>query len=502
MTRLTTLFLLFFITFFVKGQSIDETFSRVKMKKDFEIFKSISSKANSGVKKYRTEKQIDSIYNWANQQIEEITSYREFYNLIFTISDFEGSCHNEVSLPKKFAKNLKSENFGYFPYPIKWIEGKWLINISDKEIPLGAEIVKINNVPIIEIIPQLYRFYSTDGNNLTGKRIGLMTNFSKYYRLQFGLTKTFVVSYLNPNSQQVETKNIQSVGNKEYYENFRKMHSMSVEQYYYADLKENQKYNYKQLNPSTGVLTIHTFNIGNEKTIEHKNYLRFLDSTFVDIKDKKVVNLIVDIRNNGGGNDPNDLVTYSYLTNRNFQENKQAWISFKKIPLIKFYNIGVPKFIRPIVVGKYNKEFQSIFPKEQNGKFYQNENSEDHRIRTPNQNAFNGKIYLLISPKVASAGSLFASMIAGNENTTTIGEETMGGYYGHNGHSPLSYKLPKSKIEITFSAVNLEQDVPEKENQQYGSGIMPNYEITQTFNDFMKNEDTQLKFTMELLLKK
>jgi hypothetical protein len=502
MTKFTTIFLILFISFFANGQSIDEPFSKNKMKQDFEVFKSISSKANSGVKKYRTEKQIDSIYNWANQQIEKITSYREFYNLIFTISDFEGSCHNEVSLPKKYAENLKNETFGYSPYPIKWIEGKWLININDKEIPLGAEIVTINNIPINKIIPELYKYYSTDGNNLTGKRIGLMKDFSKYYRLHFGLTKTFVISYVNPNSKQLETKKIQSVGNKPYYENFRKMHTMSVDLYYYADLKENQKYNYKQLNPSTGILTIHTFDIGDEKTIEHKTYRHFLDSIFLNVKTQGIKNLIVDIRNNGGGNDPNDLVTYSYLTNRIFQENKQAWISFKKIPLMKYYNIGIPKFIRPLVVGKYNKEFQKNFPKEQNGKFFQDDNSDDHKIRKPNQNAFNGNIYLLISPKVASAGSLFAAMVSGNENTTTIGEETLGGYYGHNGHSPLSYKLPKSKIVLTFSVVNLEQDVPKKENQKYGSGIIPNYEITQTFDDFLKNIDTQLNFTLELLLKK
>ena len=502
MTRVTTIFLILFISFFANGQSIDEPFSRDKMKKDFKVFKSISTKANSGVKKYRTEKQIDSIYNWANQQIEKITSYREFYNLIFTISDFEGSCHNEVSLSRKRAENLKNETFGYFPFPVKWIDGKWLVNISDKEIPLGAEIVTINDVPIFKIIPELYKYYSTDGNNLTGKRIGLMKDFSKYYRLNFGLTKTFAISYLNPNSKQLETKNIQSVGNKTYYENFKKMHTMSVDQYYYANLKENQKYNYKQLNPSTGILTINTFDIGDEKTDEHKKYKQFLDSIFVNIKMNKTLNLIVDVRNNGGGNDPNDLVTYSYLTNRKFQENKQAWISFKRIPLLKYYNIGIPKFIRPLVVGKYNKEFQSIFPKEQDGKFYQDENSDDQRIRTPNQNAFNGNIYLLISPKVASAGSLFAAMVSGNENTTTIGEETLGGYYGHNGHSPLSYKLPKSKIVITFSVVNLEQDVPKKENQKYGNGIIPNYEVTQNYEDFLKNTDTQMNFTVELLLKK
>tara|TARA_R110002126_G_scaffold106967_8_gene242197 strand:+ start:3736 stop:5244 length:1509 start_codon:yes stop_codon:yes gene_type:complete len=501
MIKVTTLILLLFVSFIANAQSIDAPFSKEKMKKDFEVFKNISITANSGLKKYRSEKQIDSIYNWANQQIEKITTYREFYNLISTITDFEGSCHNEIALPKKYATSLKNENYGYFPYPIQWVAGKWVVNISDKELPLGAEIMKINEVPISTIIPALYKYYSTDGFNLTGKRTGLMTSFSKYYRLHFGLTKTFTISYLNPISKELETKTVQSVGNKTYYENFRKMHSMSIEQYYYANLRENQKYKYKQLNPTTGILTIHTFDIGDEKTNGHKKYKSFLDSIFTNIKASKIVNLIVDVRNNGGGNDPNDLVTYSYLTDRNFQENKQAWITFKKIPLLQYYKSAIPKFIRPLVVGKFNKEFQTIFSKEKDGKYYQDDNAADHKIITPNPNAFNGKIYLLTSPKIASAGSLFASMVAGNINTITIGEETLGGYYGHNGHTPVSYKLPKSKIEITFSVVNLEQDVPKKENQKYGRGIIPNYEITQTFDDYINNTDTQLNFTMDLISK-
>jgi hypothetical protein len=502
MTKTTTIIFILFISFFANGQSIDEPFSTKKMKKDFEIFKSISLEANSGLYKYRTKEQIDSIYNWAKNQIENFTSYREFYNLTCTISDFEGSVHNNVSLPKKYTKNLSKETYGYFPYPIKWIDGKWLINIDNSEIPLGAEIVSINSIHISEIIPELYKYYTTDGFNITGKRIGLMTHFPKYYRLNFGLTQTFNVSYFSPNSNQLETKNINSVGNTTYYENFRNRHSKPIDNIYYANLKENQKYNYKQLDSLTGILTIHTFGMGNETTKEHKKYLHFLDSVFIETKTKRLQNLIVDVRNNGGGTDPNDLITYSYLTNRNFQENKEAWISFKKIPFLKYYDTKIPSFIRPLVVGKFNKEFQNIFPVEKKGCYYQDENSDDHKIRKPNQNAFKGNIYLLTSPAIASAGSLFAAMVAGNNNTITIGEETMGGYFGHNGHSPLSYKLPKSDIIFTFSVVNLEQDVPKRENQKYDRGIIPNYEITQTFDDFIKITDSQMNFTKEMINKK
>lgn len=495
------LFLVFLFSNLAFSQSVDDVFPQKKMRKDLAIFKDLRKKANSGLYKYRTEKQIDSIYSWADNEIKSLSTYRDFYNLICKLTDFEGSVHNETSLPNKILQNLRNEKSGYFTFPIKWIDGKWLVNFENEEIPLGSEIIAINEIPMAEIISNLYKYYTTDGENLTGKKIGIRKHFARYFRLHYGLKDQFIVSYKMQNVQQVVTKTISSVSHNEYYKNFQKRFSKAYDQIYYADLADNQKYDFEKQDSLTAKLTIYSFNMGDEKSKEHAEYVKFLDSVFIQIKKDNIENLIVDVRQNGGGTDPNDLVTYSYLAQRNFQENKKAWISFKKIPFLKYYNINVPRIIRPLFVGKFNKEFQEIFPVENNNQFFQNENSNDHKTWTPNKNAFTGKIYLLISPAIASAGSLFASMAAGNENTTTIGEETMGAYYGHNGHTPLEYKLPKSKIITQFSVVNLEQDVPKKQNQIKNRGIIPDYHVVQTYKDYLKKADTQLDFVYDLIKK-
>lgn len=491
----------FFILFsnFAFSQSIDDVFSQKNMRKDLAIFKEIRVKANSGLYKYRTKAQIDSIYNWADKEINTSSSYREFYNIICQLTNFEGSVHNETFLPNKIMQNLRKENSGYFPFPIKWIDGKWSINFEDGAIPLGSELISIDDVPIEEIISNFNKYYTTDGDNLTGKRIGIRTNFAKYYRLHYGLKNQFTVKYKGRKPNSLETEVIESVSYSTYYTNFHKRYSAKFDNIYYADLPDDKKYNFKKTNGSTAVLTIYTFDMGDENSKEHHTYVAFLDSIFTTIKKEDVKNLIVDVRQNGGGTDPNDLVTYSYLTQRNFQENTKAWISFKKTPLLKYYDSKIPRFLRPLFVGKFNEEFQEIFAKEIDDKFYQDENSDDHKVRTPNKNAYTGKIYLLTSPAIASAGSLFASMLAGNTNTITVGEETMGGYYGHNGHTPMEYKLPNSKIVTQFSVVNLDQDVLKKENQIFGRGIIPDYEVSQTYEDYLKQEDTQMEFVLEFI---
>ena len=114
MTKLTITFLFIVSTFLACGQSIDEPFSQRKMKKDLEVFKEIRLKANSGLYKYRTKEQIDSIYYWAEKEIEKSTTYIDFYNIICRLTDFEGSLHNDTGLPKKYSESLRKKAMAIF----------------------------------------------------------------------------------------------------------------------------------------------------------------------------------------------------------------------------------------------------------------------------------------------------------------------------------------------------------------------------------------------------
>lgn len=501
MKNLILFFGLLFSFATVQGQSVDDKLSRKKMRKDFEIFKKIRLEANSGLYKYRTKKSTDSIYNWAEKKIEKSHTYRDFYNIISKLTDFEGSLHNNTSFDRKKEISLTRETSGYFPFPLKIIQNKVLLNFITDEIPLGAEIISINGESIDYIIPNLYKYYTTDGLNITGKSKGINRNFSRFYRLHYGTKSSFKVTYRIPKSNEIKNVELESVGYKNFYKNFKNRYSKKYDEGSYKGYEDNEIYSYKQLDDKTGVLTINSFSMGNASSESHKTYVAFLDSTFSDIRQKNIKNLIVDVRNNGGGTDPNDLVTYEYLTQRNFQENKEAWISFNKIKYLKYITSKIPRFLRPLGVGNYNKSFQRQFPDNRNGKYYQDENSDDHKVRKPNKNAFKGTIYLLVSPNVASAGSLFAAMVTSNENSIVIGEETMGGYYGHNGHTPLSYTLPKSKIETVFSVVNLEQDVAKHKNQKYHRGIIPDYDVSQSFEDFINHKDVQMEYVLKLIEK-
>ncbi len=487
----------------IAQNTFDDPMPRTDMKKDLDLFRNMRAAANSGVYKYRTQEEIDSIYQWAYGAINESNTLGNFYNILCHITDFEGSLHNNTSLPPKVRASFKLEQEGYFPFIVSQIANQWVCNNADVAVPLGSKILQINGQDIQDIISELYKYHHTDGYNVTGKKVILNATFPFFYRMRFGKQATFNITYENPkgNSDIVQ---LPSVSYKEYMAKQAKRHSSPFDYLNYASTevleKKKEVYYSKILNDSTAILVVNSFAIGgNANSPDHKVYAKYLDSIFTNFKKQAIKHLIVDVRYNGGGTDPNDLVTYSFLTNRNFQENIEAWVSFRKIP---YWNRIKGEFfflIKPIAKLIYQKELKKEFPVAKNGKYYQDDTNENHKVWNPAPNAFKGQIYLLVGPAVASAGSMFAAMLASDETTITIGEETQGGYYGHNGHTPIRYQLKHSKIKTAWSIVNLKQDVRNKPNQPYGYGIIPNYKIVQSHQDFLKNEDTVMKFTLDMI---
>lgn len=487
--------LIFFLPLFMFSQN--EKWPTEKLKKDLTIFKEIREKANSGLYKYRNKKQIDSIYNWAFSKIKEPQQLIEFYKILLKITDFEGSLHNDTTLPDDFEKKYSLGNV-FFPYPVKIIQNQLILNFENTEIPLGSQIHSINGIETKKILASLYKYYTTDGYNITGKSIGIGSSFARYFEMEYGPQKSFLVEYSLPNQAQKLIKSVSSVSNEIRKENFKKRFSLPSDSLQYQKAKE--KYSFKIISEKTALFSVHTFVIGrNAKDKLHLAYKKYMDSCFQYLSNHpEIKNLIVDIRNNGGGTDPNDILTFSYLTQKPYRENSSAYVNFQEIPFSEYLVYEETESQKQQEERKdFEDEIKEEFPTLINQKYIQDQ--KFNPLLQPDKNSFKGQIFLLISPRIASAGSLFASLVAGNTNAIVIGEETMGGYFGHNGHTPIEYELPNTKIKTQFSIVNLEQDVPKKPNQIFGRGVIPDHNVSQTLEDFMQNKDTQFEYTLKLI---
>ncbi|MEL6926759.1 MAG: peptidase, partial [Bacteroidota bacterium] len=317
MRSLITLFLLGIGTIVFAQNTFDAPMSLRHMKADLTQFRAMREAANSGVYKYRTPAEIDSIYYWAFAKLDDAETFGDLYNVLCNITDFEGSLHNNTTLPPKVMKALRQEQQGYFPFMIKLVGENWRCNNDNVSVPLGAKIISINDIDIQSLIREVNRYYTTDGFNITGKQIGINVSFPYYFRIRYGKQDHFTIVYEEQNGQQ-KSVTLESVSYQRYRQQQKKRHSAKADILNYAsdDLleKRGKLYYSKLLDDQTAMLVVNSFSIGgNADAPEHKTYVHFLDSTFTAFRKKGITQLIVDVRYNGGGTDPNDLVTYSYL---------------------------------------------------------------------------------------------------------------------------------------------------------------------------------------------
>lgn len=449
------------------------------MQEDFLFVKNVFERANAGLYHYRNEAEIDLLFEQLYQQIPESANYREFFNLIWTYIDFTGSCHNGLSIPQKLDRKLNKLPI-FFPVPLQWIDGGLYTNLTYQNIPHGSQVLSVNGESGTIFAKNIAQYTSTDGGNVSGKYANIQTDWMAFYiYLAYGASEKFDIELLTPDGKH-ETVSWRAVDYVAYYLNHRKRFSASQEK------KPEQDYTFEMIDSiGSGLLTIHTFSLGGPTSEEHKTYHHFLDSVMQKANDQELEYLIVDIRKNGGGTDPNDLLTYSYLTNRNFRENTEAFTIFQEVPFPKNY------------VESYRgdrKELEEELKEEhchlRDGKYYQD--STFNRLWKPNKNAFTGTVVLLVDPFVASAASLFASLVKSDPTSVVIGEETLGGYYGHTGHIPVSYTLPNSKMELSFSIVDLKQDVQTLPDEAPLDGIHPDISVAPSLEDYFNNRDIQL----------
>lgn len=455
---------------------------------DLSLFKGIFENAHAGLYKYHSRQQIDSIFNYYASQINEETTTLAYYKYLSAVLSYVGSLHDDIYLPSDVKEKLEAERT-FFPYPVKMIDGRLLVNTTAAAIPLGAEIVSINGRSIEQILPDLYKYYTTDGVNTTGKQMGINARFGWFYRLEYGAVKIFDIAYRINEQASVQTIRLSPVTWADVMLLYKSRHSLAF------DTTNTKTYSFNIIDGlNTGVLTIPSFSLGNEHSAKHKAYKRFLKRTFTILREKHVSNLIVDIRHNGGGSDPNDLLTFSYLATKPFRENSEAFTIFQKIPYRQYCTD--PRADKLDIQRNFRKE-HNVF---NNGRYFQH--PKYNPVWQVNPLAFSGKIYLLVSPAVASAASLFAAMIKSEGAATVIGEETMGGYYGHTGHNKVNYRLPGTGIAFRISVVDIEQFVTPKENIPFGVGVLPDITVRQTLSGFMNNHDTVLDTTLRLIKKK
>lgn len=357
-------------------------------------------------------KQVDffKAVNNALHTLPDSVSTVELYRRIAPIASMLGDGHTNVFFPFNDLFTIELERL---PAGLSVGTDRTIscFTCVDSIIPAGSTITSINNISSECLIDTMLPFMS--GEREKFKLARLDNSFSALLEMLFP-ADTFSINFIPEGMSEVQTASLPAM---RYHDFINRLPSSQSSQ----NQSSNQPYSYS-IDKKNNVAVM------DFKSFADPGYMKlFADSMFKDLKQQKIGNLIIDIRQNGGGNSYVGDILLRYISQEPFVQMDR---SMARITPVTKRLMNEPD-ITPMFV------FNSVDPK------YFNQPLSDE------EGHYNGNIYLLTSSNTFSSASSFAWTFKECGIGKVVGEETGGMNVSYG--DIVYYRLPVSGINCSIS---------------------------------------------------
>jgi Peptidase family S41 len=421
----------------------DRLYSVEKLQTDFQFLRTRLEKRHPNLYLYTPKAKLDQFLDSLYKSITSPLTETAFYNRITLLYSKIRDGHTML-LPGEEATNYFNKNDKFFPFYIVILNGKLYVNMNcsaDTSIKEGAEILSINGNATSDILNQLLTRQIRDGNNPTYPIWILTTYFKEYFGFSFGHPLTYLITY------KMETTGPQTITMNALLKDSIRLYRQKK----YAGrilLSKEKQGIVLELNNLTNIatLTIKSF----DRQILKSEYKQDFESTvgkmFTQIQNEHVTHLILDIRDNQGGDFETGRLLLTYLL---------------------------------------QKPIEYL------------ENSVEHRTLVPIKNNYSGDLYVLINGGSFSNSGIVSSYLESTKRGIFIGEET-GGNKNIISGEPIDLVLPNTKMMVQIST----KKFVIRNGPDDGHGVVPAYSITPAIDNIIRGKDTVKEFVLSLITKK
>lgn len=366
---------------------------------------------------YTSEERFHATYEALRKEVNQ-----ESYNLLETVSLYQklvsslNNGHTEIDYPAASYLEYAGSGGTVFPLELAFENGKALVRknlSSDESIVPGTELLSVNGTGITEILDEIYPHISAERIYFKNAKLELLT-FPRYYWQVFGEQEAFVVVLASGASTREIT--VQSVAAMEGYEHQREEIILRTREIKFLG-------NVAYLKPG---------NFSGDKA----EYESFIDDAFKQINNAQSEHLLIDLKNNGGGDDAFSDYLVSFIADKPFKWN--ASFSLKTSALLKEDTAKNRDLSNPY--------WQAVLD-HPNGAIYDYD-FEPYEPQ-PEDRRFMGSVYVLINRQSHSQAAVTAAQIQDYNWGIIVGEET--GDYPSLYASQFQFKLPVTQIVVKIS---------------------------------------------------
>lgn len=447
------LFLLRFEAVAQPGEKTERLYSIEELKADLSFYKSRLEKIHPNLHLYSSKQQIDHLFDSLLNLIDKPMTDLGFYRIISLSSSAVKDGHT-IILPDASTREFYNLNCKFLPYQLALIDNELYIQYTctgDRTIPDGAKIKQINGVSSQDVVNALMRRQVRDGHNLSYAQWILDNYFREYYSYIFGHADVFEIMF--ETAGKISTVKVPAL-KKDSISFYKKANYPSVINVSVAgagiELELNRSASY-------GVLTIKDFHNEILRSQYRQRFDKAVRVSFDSIFNSGIKHLIIDVRNNQGGDVENGVFLLSFLLDKPFS----------------------------VVNG---------FSCMDNGRLENCKGPASGMHRPQNVN-FKGDVYVIINGGSFSNTAIVASCLKAHNRAEFVGSQTGGNPNVLAGYAK-EFKLPNTKINVEIPSKRF---VMTSVEQNDGFGIKPEYVVVSSIYDRMQGVDTQLEFVLRLI---
>jgi hypothetical protein len=397
-------------------------------------------------------------------------SYPEFVQLMAPLQEVTG-CGHLILEPHFDSLETKAIRENDLPLRMVLLEdGRHVLmaglRTTQDSFPPGTEVTAINGAPVGPLLQSLAYFsgLNDQGNDHAGL-MKIIRAPSIYYQWYYGLKKQLGVTLKTDDGAILEEV---ILAKDRPYVDPKKVKT---------DINETLAFRLSE-DGETGILDINKFS---SFKFTNGNYYKFIRNVFDTLQRTNTQQLIIDIRDNGGGSSSRISALYRYLSDREFQFSS-ATISTgpaRALPGEK------GKTARRRAAGAVTKNERRI------------QKALTRKIKPMKEKLlFSGRVAVLVNELSFSASGIFARYVQGSGRGKLVGMPlgaSAGITYGAKSDGKHTYVGPEDNFEIKVNTIGLIPEFPVPGN------VTPDVIVPLTVAALRAGQDEQLERALEVV---
>lgn len=389
--------------------------------------------------KFTTKKELLAIVEQKKELLTDTTTFADF---VWHCNEIIAAVHcSHTSLGGFYSEREMLPSKWRFPLHTRWVNNQLFVidPLSNQgQIKTKDEIISINGKAVPDIVQDVYKHIVSQGYIQTTKQHFFNQWSTSILAYALGFPTTYNVRIKGKNQSVLLTT--EKTIQEPYYD---PTVNFCNEGLCFEILKDGK----------TALLTVSSFVYypwDNLNVFE-----KFMDNTFDTIQKLDIQNLIIDVRQNRGGSPESSIYLLRYLVNKPFTYYSRVETAFKTQPAYGEQKVN------------------------------------------PFKNRFKGKLYFMIDGLGNSTTGHFMSMVKSLKLGTIVGEELGSNQFCSAGQTICRLKHTKLVYYIADNTnVTTATNLPDEK------GILPDYYVAQTIEEYLNNVDAVKEFTLKLIQQK